>query len=241
MFYSRMNQVQIIPIVNKIKKIPTSDKSFLSQTAENVVHINGKESKNLHTPAAFNSTDILKTLFPDEKISAKTFLILRNNKEKVPAYITRFDKSDKIHFYIKNEKADKLGYASLEYPAGGILKKPAGKDYIYNSMELTELESQNQARKISPYKGIGTELLKAAVLESQKQGFGGRIHLMAYDKNSPVIFYYKNGLRFINPEKDRLLQKYMNTPAAQRDELPEDLQSGLMYLPDENIKKLLDK
>ena len=79
----------------------------------------------------------------------------------------------------------------------------------------------------------------AAVKESIANGYGGRIHLMAYNSKPPTIFYYKSGLKFLNNEKDKLMQKYLSTPAAQRGELPKNLQSGLMYLPKENIKKLL--
>ncbi len=185
------------------------------------------------------SAKFLKTLFPNEKIALKSFVTCRENGKNIPVYITKFEKQDKIYFYLKDEQADKLGYATLSYPSGGVFKVPMGKDYIYNSMELVALESKNQARKFSPYRGIGTELLKAAVKESKAKGFGGRIHLMAYDKNSPVLFYYKNGLRFTSSEKDVLMQKFLSTPAAQRGELPPDLQSGLMYLPEENIEKLL--
>ncbi len=202
-----------------------------------------KQSSNIASgkqiPSTLINSKFLKTLFPTEKIVAKTCLTYRESGQKTPAYITKFEKDNKIHLYIKNEQADKLGYASLCRPQGGIFKKPIGKDYIYNSMELTALESRNQARKNSPYRGIGTELLKAAVKESKANGFGGKIHLMAYDAKPPTVFYYKNGLKFTNTEKDLLMQKYLNTPANLRGELPQELQSGLMYLPEENIEKLL--
>ena len=185
------------------------------------------------------SAQVLNSLFTSEKIAAKTSLTLRETKQQVPAYITKFEKENTIHLYIKNEQADKLGYASLAYPAGGFCKTPIGEDYIYNSMSLIALESKNNACKASPYRGIGSELLKAAVRESQKLGFGGRIHLMAYDAKPPIVFYYKNGLRFLNNEKDVLMQKYLNTPKEIRGEIPQELQSGMMYLPDENIAKLL--
>ena len=190
-------------------------------------------------PSASISAQFAKLLRPSEKIAAKTFLTNRQTGQKIPVYVTKFERDDKIHLYIKNEQADKLGYAAMVFPYGGVFKKPIGNDYIYNSVELVSLESKNQARKSSPFRGIGTELLKAAVKESIANGYGGRIHLMAYNSKPPTIFYYKSGLKFLNNEKDKLMQKYLSTPAAQRGELQQNLQSGLMYLPKENIKKLL--
>ena len=232
--------------MNQLKtayKIITNTKEFLPAIRyKNITTIPENNLNNELVPKApipFVNSQILKTLFSDEKIAAKTFLTFRENGKKVPAYITKFEKTDKIHLFIKNEQADKLGYASIGFPQNGAFKKPIGRDYIYNSMELLSLESKNNANRESPYRGIGTELLKAAVKESKAKGFGGRLHLMAYDAKPPTIFYYKNGFKFTSKEKDILMQKYLSTPSEQRGNLPEDLQCGLMYLPEENIEKLL--
>lgn len=163
-------------------------------------------------------------------------IIDRLTGKTIPTEINTINKNNKIYFNLKTQNGETLGYATLEYPQRGYFKFPMGDDYIYNSMELTTLETINKGNSLSPYKGIGTELIKSAVKESKKQGFKGRIHLMAYNEKPPTPFYYKCGLRFVDETKNGIMETFLNTKGAKLDP---KIQQGLMYLPDENIEQLL--
>ncbi len=163
-------------------------------------------------------------------------IIDRLSGKTIPTEVNTISKDNKIYFNLKTKDGETLGYATLEYPQRGCFKFPMGDDYIYNSMELTTLETINKGNSLSPYKGIGTELIKSAVKESKKQGFKGRIHLMAYDAKPPTPFYYKCGLRFVDESKNGLMENFIKTKGAKLDP---KIQQGLMYLPDDNIEKLL--
>lgn len=63
------------------------------------------------------------------------------------------------------------------------------KDHVY----LEKLETREPSKR--EYKNAGTELVKCAVEESMKAGFGGKVELVASYSPSPVAFYYKNNFR----------------------------------------------
>ena len=72
---------------------------------------------------------------------------------------------------IKDLNAYGLNLCSDEYKKG-------------NFLEIYSLKTNNRGTAKSPYKGLGTELVKQAIIESQKQGFNGRIALDAYNDES---------------------------------------------------------
>lgn len=234
-----MNVSAISPKIFSVKKstLPAIRYNFgsvLPQTPTN--------STNLERPVSEVCANVLKSLMQSEMFIAKTYVTDRNSKKKVRAYITRFERQGKKFLYIKDDETKKLGYMVLEKPQRGMFSFSMGDDYIYNSMEATVLETINKGCGASVYRGIGTELLKAAVNESKKSGFGGRIHLMAYDSHPPTPFYYKCGLRFVDEEKNKLMQEYIESNAqGVQTELIESIKQGLMYLPEENISSLLAK
>lgn len=83
-------------------------------------------------------------------------------------------------------------------------------------------------------------MLKAAVLESKNSGYVGRIFLRAYDVKPPTPFYYKCGLRFFEDDKNKAMASYLANNASSGLQLEESIKRGLMYLPEENIDKLLN-
>ncbi len=78
---------------------------------------------------------------------------------------------------------DKLGYIEVFGTKDDNINKDRG---LYVKEFYTE---ENNLRH---YKGAGVELLKCAVEESKKRGFGGKIHLTASNVPPPFVFYYKN-------------------------------------------------
>lgn len=91
------------------------------------------------------------------------------------------------------------------------------------------------------YKNIGTELIKAAVRESQRLGFEGRVCLNASTINpeigSPVPFYYKMGFKSVSKQKQAIIEDCMKNKKP----LPPNCESTTMYLPREAIQELLGK
>ena len=237
MFYDRMNELKIVQnsIQKQCKTLPAVRYNIANWMKQGCP----QQTVSQDRPVSNVCANILKSLMHSETVLSRTALKDRTTGKTIPAYITKFEREGNKYLYLKDENANKLGYAVAELPQRGYFKAPIGDDYIYNSMELTALESVNKGNKQSPYRGIGTELLKAAVRESKKSGFNGRIHLMAYDSHPPTPFYFKCGLRFVQEDKNKLMEEYLKNSKTQNIKLPENLESGLMYLPDENIEKLL--
>lgn len=232
-----MNVNKVIPkIVGKVKEVTYSsgfNKLDCAKAVSNPVNYS-------EAPVSAEAAKILKSLMHSETISGKTFLIERDTGKKIPIFVTKFERGDKKYLYLKDENCQKLGHLALEKPQRGYFQTAVGDDYIYNSMEMTELESINKGHKLSKYRGIGIELFKFAVLESKKSGFNGRLHLMAYNSVPPTPFYYKIGLRFIDDNKNKMMEDFIKMSANSQIELPEKIRQGLIYLPDENIDKLLN-
>lgn len=224
--------------------------NVVSRTKENFLPVLRNHIQSVQMPVkagdylepldAVVSAKFLKSLMNCEHIAGKSFLLDRITKKKVPVYVTKFEHQNKKYLYLKDENTSKLGHLVLEHPQRGCFKAPVGDDYIYNSMEMTELESINKGHKLSSYRGIGLELFKFAVKESKKSGYNGRIHLMAYNSVPPTPFYYKIGLRFVDDSKNKLMDDFIKLSKSSQADLPESIRQGLMYLPDENIDKLLN-
>ncbi len=104
-----------------------------------------------------------------------------------------------------------------------------GREYLF----INRLNSNKQ------YKGIGTELVKIAIKESQRRGMGGRVCLNATTTNanlgSPVPFYYKMG--FESSRKD--IQRKIEDSMASRENIPKEYESTTMFLPEDKILKNL--
>lgn len=79
-----------------------------------------------------------------------------------------------------------------------LLKNAPAEYKNKNFLEIIRIETINNGNNLNGYKGIGRELIKQAVIESQKIGFEGRIALKSlnFKKNtpSPDGFYKHIGL-----------------------------------------------
>lgn len=56
-------------------------------------------------------------------------------------------------------------------------------------------------------------------------------------KTSPAGFYYKLGFRFANDESNKVMQNWFKT-SGRREDSP--METGMMFLPAENIKHCLN-
>ncbi len=77
-------------------------------------------------------------------------------------------------------------------------------------------------------KGLGSKKIQE-IIKFAKEKTGGRMVVSAvqFDKKSPLLFYYRNGLRSTNPEVNELLEQ-INQGKLSKSLLPEN---QFMYLP----------
>ena len=228
-----MNISKITPLIINNSKVTLPAIRYDFST---FFHQASTSKKAIASPVSEVSAKILKSLMHSETIFAKTFITERSAGKKVPVYITKFERSDKKYLYLKDENTEKLGSIVLEFPQQNSFKAPKSDTY---SLEVTSLESVNKGNSMSPFRGIGTELLKAAVKESKRCGYDGRIHLMAYDSHPPTPFYYKCGLRFLDDNKNKLMEQFLASSKIENVVLDDTIKKGYMYLPSENVDKLL--
>ncbi len=108
-----------------------------------------------------------------------------------------------------------------------------------NVLKIEVLRTNNNSVKASPYKGIGTLLVKHAVEESIKKGFGGKLSAYAINLTenrqvTPTLFYEQLGFQFFKEELNKLMRAFR---LGYEQELPEQLRAGDMFLSEENAKK----
>ncbi len=133
-----------------------------------------------------------------------------------------------------------LGVMQLVKKGMQYAKKGYPEDYktIQNGIEL--LKPAQEINILYSYeKGAGTKLVQEAVKKSFENGFDGRVLLNACcidKKTSPLAFYYKLGFRSIDSKTNELIEKCIRKGKI----IPKDLGS-FMFLPKENIQKLLSK
>lgn len=105
------------------------------------------------------------------------------------------------------------------------------KEYLF----INSLDSSKE------YKGIGTQLVKAVVEESQRLGLEGRVCLNTTTTKprlgSPVPFYHKLGFKSVNSEVEKTIEDCI----AKNQPLPNNCTATTMYLPKEKIIELLAK
>ena len=114
---------------------------------------------------------------------------------------------------------------------------PVPDGYTGNFLLLDRLETWSSG------KGLGSELIKQAVVDSKKAGFEGRVALNATrlgrSRRTPIPFYWKLGFRTtdagINAEIEKGMQE-LATTGKYPDRAP---QVHNMYLPDDAIQKIL--
>lgn len=122
-----------------------------------------------------------------------------------------------------------ISYSTAPFEGANYPEYYKGKPYIH----LHDLSS------LKNYKGIGTQLIKAAVQESVRIGMEGRVCLTASSTNakfgSPVPFYYKLGFESTYARKQKLIADAMKNGLP----LPKDCESTTMFLPREKAIELL--
>ncbi|MGN0192751.1 MAG: hypothetical protein ACI4CY_04410 [Candidatus Gastranaerophilaceae bacterium] len=136
----------------------------------------------------------------------------------------------------------------LDQGCSGVYKAKVGSDfrdcfhpvpegYTGNFLLLHRLETWRSG------KGLGSELIKQAVLDSKQAGFEGRVALDAEtinkNRGTPIPFYWKMGFRTADNVKNAEIEKGMQE-LAKTGKYPDWApQISQMYLPDDAIQKIL--
>lgn len=194
-------------------------------------------SKSAKVAAAVTTPIAALNIPKSDSFTTKMVSLRENPKIKEKIYITRNNKPfvDGANFYQYDKNSKLIGKMNVDADvANDCLGAPKFyKDKGFSYIDF--LQTANVGRGKSPYKGLGTEMLKSAVEYSKEKGHDGRIGLLALNQTgvSPTPFYFKNGLRFSGEDMNKLMQDYL---AGKTDVFPD---SGFMYLPEENIEKLL--
>ncbi len=129
--------------------------------------------------------------------------------------------------------------------------KPAKYSYMLKKMIPEEPAHWSISKRLKPCyfldylyshgKGQGTRAVKDVVMKSLNDTrTQGRVVLQADiidGKTSPAGFYYKLGFRFANDESNKVMQNWLKT-SGRREDSP--METGMMFLPAENIKHCLN-
>ncbi len=142
--------------------------------------------------------------------------------------------------YIRRIGLDQGGSGVYEAKVGRDFRDcfhPVPDGYTGNFLLLHRLETWSSG------KGLGSELIKQAVVDSKKAGFEGRVALDAATINkkrgTPIPFYWKMGFRTADNVKNAEIEKGMQE-LAKTGKYPDWApQISQMYLPDDAIQKIL--
>ena len=132
--------------------------------------------KQLEENIKENLPEIFVNLKLGKDIIRKTKLYNRSTKKYVDAYIM-VNKLGEISIHTAHEQLGEMtlknsnaAYADVSYIIHA--SKPYKKG---DFLEVHSLKTKNRSSRQSKYRGIGTELIKQAVIESYKRGHSGRI------------------------------------------------------------------
>lgn len=160
-----------------------------------------------------------------EKVNLKDF-----DNNQIPAIVVKTGKSSKSIFHNGISLGNcNFSECSAKISGENYPEYYKGKPYLF----INSIASNKQ------FKGIGTELIKSVVRESQRRGFEGRVCLNASvvspELGSPIPFYSKLGFEASDINKQIIIDYVLKNNLK----LPENCQSATMFLPKEAIQKLL--
>ena len=115
-----------------------------------------------------------------KKVVRKIKLTNRNTFEEIEAYITRSRDSEGIYYQMYTKNGENLGYMIVHDDIEFVYGINASNSYQNaDCTEIYKLQTNNLGEQASPYRGMGTEFVKQAIIDSFESGHGGRIQLEA--------------------------------------------------------------
>ncbi len=114
----------------------------------------------------------------------------------------------------------------------GVIDEEREQKYFNNCYLLANIESP------TPHEGAGTEAMQSLVEKSMlDDDTGGRVILYMVqlsDEDTSPKFFYKLGFRYIDEDNNTAMKEFIDKNIFEF-----RMPSGYMYLPKENIQKLL--
>lgn len=208
----------ILPVnISRIKNLPAS-----------VIHRKMSKSSSLTTKIADKrafSTKVHQIFSKGYDVFLKDF-----SGRNIPARVVK-DTSSTWHMDCNGSCVGDIWVSKTSATISG----DAVTDFYKNNTSLFV----NHLNSRKTYKGVGTELLKAAVKESDRLGYKGRVYLNASTTNpqigSPVPFYYKFGFR----SSKKCYNEMIADSIENCKKLPKECEATTMFLPEDKIKEIL--
>lgn len=167
-------QEDITSIIKALEFIPKveSQQYFLEKIAD---------SKDFAKSISQEAPNLYRQMTGNNELLRKTLLLDRKTDNLEEAYIFRNLTTDNILIHTKKEN---LGCMNLNNSIKGFVQgnklDRMSESYKNNDfLEVHRLKTANLGLNISRYKGMGTELIKQAIIESYKLKHDGRIALVA--------------------------------------------------------------
>lgn len=234
-FLSINTNVKILPIKSLIYSSPipcnlkkSEEKIFVAKNKLAVNEISCSCLKANYLPS-----------FGKYKKVADITLINRDTEMPVRASLRKEKTGDFVSFQIITGRNDEAGFLHMDLDPTSI----RGKRVLINNKGVT-IPEVTHLRSISgdKYKGIGTALVHAAIVESIKANKGGELFLKAetgygsgysdYRKwENPIPFYHKMGFKAVDSDVNSLIQECIEK--ADYEKLPP---SALLLLTSDSIK-----
>ena len=161
----------------------------------------------INSPKINNANVLSKKLSQDGYKLINTVKLLNRATGKYEQAFILSNNRGTIELYCNDENLGKINITDYNGLTQAVKFDKTSQEYAKgNFLYIDSLETKNKGLDATVYRGIGTELLKQAVIESQKRGFEGRIGLVAslWDEQGRAArdFYKHIGFQTASSEDD---------------------------------------
>lgn len=174
----------------------------------------------------------------------RTVVARKKDGAEVPIFLSREYYADGWYKIFAEEKETRkdLGAITVGYPRENSRREFPEEGYKMQDGNMKYLWINNLDSYCSDeYQGVGATIFKKIVQDSEFFGFEGRVALRSgrTKEFSPAPFYYKIGLRSIDPAvNERLEQLVPKLKKGEKIRFDSTL-DGIMYLPQGTVWKIM--
>lgn len=222
---------------NKIVKLSTNASEFddLKRDLNNLKFWSEEEVKQnfgiSSTALQGLFIDRLKKLLPLLKAENAQYI----SKNKIGSSPVIHKKTGKITDAEFTKEKEGFFTAYIDSMKAGQLVLTVEKSYPNNSIYIAYMDSLYN----KSYKGLGTRLHQLAVETSIEKGFGGKVTLGASDPGAK-LFHYKCGFRKIGEDSEEFSKQMEDVIAGRKPFSSIDDEVVNMYLPDDQIQRIIE-
>lgn len=187
----------------------------------------------------------LKQLEPIEKEKNAEYILRHKiGKSNVIKKITKmptdiiFTEDNGLYYaYIDYIKVGQIGLSPVHQNGMPIKGYVAGLYPVYQGDSLYAYGMESFDNSI--YTGVGTKLHQLAVEKSIKQRFEGKVTLKTFNPGAK-LFHYKSGFRKVGDDSEEFSKQMEKVIKREKSLLDIDNEAINMYLPDEQIQKIIE-